>query len=573
MALRPAAVGLPLAWMLLAGDPHLAIMGSMGSAAFLVRRAPPRRLVRSLTSLVLGAGLGAMLAAVQLVPSLLLFRETPRATGAGIVGPDYWRFDLAQLSGMVSPDALLGRDVMFDSTYLGLGVLALAVTGALARGASRGALVGIAVVSMVLAAGSVTPLWSVFSAAVPFWKSFQFPVKAVGPAMLAVPLLAARGAQQVLRSDLRRLLPGGLCAVAVVLGGALSQWGTAGWALGLAGVLVIAAQRRALAPALAWCALVLVALELGLVNQRVVPTTPEDAYEPPPLARALAQNGVSGEGFSYLFAWKASHPFGPGLEQSRAQNEALMPLRGALHGLPTSNVYLQGFSARYKELVLAQRERWLGGLAGVFGTRFFIAAPSQLRPEQLQHVVARDERVDAVVVPFRRFLPRAYVTQGVTVRPRAEVPDYLGSPSFRAGAEVVLEAEAPGVSPDLARAPEGAARPVERIRRDGDAVEIETTLSQPGMLVLNESFYEGVEASEGGTPLPMYPANHLARAVPLGAGRHVVRFEYRTPGLTVGAGLSASAVVLLSIAELGRRRLRLRTPLRVAPAADEGRPP
>jgi len=555
---RPAVLALSLAWMLLAGDPHLSIMGLLGAAALVVRRARPQRLLRPALSLAVGTVLAVALSAVQLLPSLLLFRESPRSSGAGIVSSDYWRFDLHQLSGMVDPGALAGLDVMFESLYLGLGVVALVLVGVMARGRLRPQLVGITLVSLVLATGSATPLWALFSAVVPFWKSFQFPIKAIGPAMLVLPLLAARGAQQVLRRDRLCFLPGALAGLAAVAGAVLGAWEPALWALLLAGVLALAAWRRALVPVLVHVALVVVAVDLGLANGRLVLTAPVDFYEPPPLAEALRRNGVSGEGFSYFFLWKPSRPLEPGAEVDVVQSAALVPLRGALHGLPTANVYLQGFSARYNELVLGNQERWVGKLAGVFGTRFFIASPSELRPEQRQQAVGHDERADAMAVPFRRYLPRAYVTGGVKVLPRAEVVDYLGSPSFRPGGEVVLEAEAEGVEPGLQREPTGPARPVERIRRVGDAVEVEATLAAPGLLVLNESYFAGVEASENGQRLPLYPANHAVRAVPLSAGRHVVRFEYRTPGLLVGALTSAAAVVLLAVAGVLRRKSRKR---------------
>ncbi|WP_375767184.1 hypothetical protein NR798_36695 [Archangium gephyra] len=554
---RPWVLALSLAWMLLAGDPHLAIMGLLGAAALVVRRTRPRALLRPALSLALGTVFAVALAAVQLVPSLLLFRESPRSSGAGIVSPDYWRLDLHQLSGLVDPGALAGRDVMFETTYLGAGVVALVLAGALARGRLRPQLLGISLVSLVLATGSATPLWSLFSAVVPFWKSFQFPVKAIGPAMLVLPLLAARGAQQVLRRDRLRFLPGALCALAVGAVAALGAWEPALWALLLAGVLALAAWHRALAPVLAYVALAAVALDLGLANGRLVLTAPVDFYEPPPLAEVLRRHGVSGEGFTYFFLWKPARPLEPGAELDAVQNAALVPLRGALHGLPTSNVYLQGFSARYNELVLGNQALWVGKLAGVFGTRLFIASPSELRPEQRQQAVGHDERADAVAVPFRRYLPRAYVTGGVKVLPRAQVVDYLGSSSFRPGGEVVLEAEAEGVE-GLRREPTGPAQPVERIRRVGDAVEVEATLASPGLLVLNESYFAGVEAREEGRRLPMYPANHAVRAVPLSAGRHVVRFEYRTPGLLAGALTSAAAVVLLAAAGVLQRKSRRR---------------
>jgi hypothetical protein len=548
-------LALALASMLLAGDPHLAIMGLLGAAALVVRRARPRRLLRPALSFALGTGLAVALAAVQLVPTLLLFRESPRSAGQGIVGADYWRLDVPQLVGMVAPGIFPGSHTFFETTYLGLAVAALALAGAFVRGRARLPLVGIATVSLVLALGSATPLWGLFSAVVPFWKSFQYPIKAIGPAMLVLPLLAARGAQLVLRSDGRRFLPAALCGAAAVAESVTGLWGPALLALVLAGVLAVAAWRRALVPVLSHVALAAVAVDLGLANGQLVTTLPPDFYEPPPFAEALQRGGVSGEGFSYLFQWHPSPRLEGILRTDVAQNAALIPLRGALHGLPTSNAYLQGFSARYYELVYGNRQQWEERLAGVYGTRFAVVSSAAVKPEQRARAVASDELSEAVVLQLPRFLPRAYVVQGVKVLPRERVLEYLGS-GFRPGREVVLEAGAAG--PELEHEAAGPATAVERIRRVGDAVEVEATLEAPGMLVLNESYYEGVEATEEGRRLPVYPANHAVRAVPLSAGRHVVRFEYRTPGLMAGALTSAAAVVLLAAAGVLQARARRR---------------
>jgi hypothetical protein len=553
--LRPFVLALALGSMLLAGDPHLSIMGLLGAAALAVRRARPQRLLRPALSFALGTGLAVALAAVQLVPSLLLFRESPRSAGLGISSPDYWRLDVPQLVGMVAPGVFPGSHTFFETTYLGLAVGALALAGALVRGRARPQLVAIATVSLVLALGSATPLWGLFSAVVPFWKSFQYPIKAIGPAMLVLPLLAARGAQLVLRGGGRRFLPAALCGAAAVAVSVLGLWGPALVALVVAGVLAAAAWRRTLVPVLSHVALVAVAVDLGLANGQLVATLPTDFYEPPPFAETLQRGGVSGEGFSYLFQWRPSPRLEGILRQDIAQNAALIPLRGALHGLPSSNAYLQGYSTRYHELTSGDGKLWEQRLAGVYGTRFAIVSSAAVAPEQQARVVASDELSEASVLQLPRFLPRAYVVQGVKVLPRERVLEYLGS-GFRPGREVVLEAGVAGS--ELEHEAAGPARAVDRIRRVGDAVEIEVTLEAPGMLVLNESYYEGIEATEEGRRLPVYPANHAVRAVPLSAGRHVVRFEYRTPGLAAGALTSAAAVVLLAVAGVLQRKSRKR---------------
>ena len=554
----PVAVTLALASMLLAGDPQLSMMGLLVAGVLGLRRGPVRRLARPVVALGASTALAVALAAVQLVPSLQLLRESSRSAGEAVANSNYWSLGLPSLFGMVSPGYFLVGHYFFETTYVGLTVVALALAGAATRGRARWTLVGVALVSLVLALGDLTPLWQLFSAVVPFWKSFRYPVKAIGPTMLVLPLLAARGAQGVLGSGRRRFLPAGLCALVAVGEGLLGVWGPSLLCLLLAGVLFLAAGRRHLSPVFSHLAVVIVALDLGIANGFVLETLPTEFYDTPPLATQLAQGGVSGEGACYVNMWRPSRRLEGVVSSAVAQNAALLPVRGALHGLPVCDAYLAGYSSRFDELAQGDAlVAWQQDLSGVYGARYTIASRASLKPEQRAGVSVSDELSESVMLPLSFHLPRAYTVRGVKVLPRTEVLAYLRS-SFRRGQEVVLEAGAAG--PELAREPEGPARPADRIQRRGDALEVEVTLDAPGMLVLNESYFAGVEATEGGQRLPLYPANHAVRAVPLTAGRHVVRFEYQTPGLVTGALVTTATAVLLAAAGvlqvLRRKRAR-----------------
>src|SRR4029077_20103903 len=58
--------------------------------------------------------------------------------------------------------------------------------------------------------------------------------------------------------------------------------------------------------------------------------------------------------------------------------------------------------------------------------------------------------------------------------------------------------------------------------------EIEAENDADAYLVLSEAYYPGWTAEVDGKPVDVLPANHLIQTVRLPAGKHVVRFEYRS---------------------------------------------
>lgn len=111
-----------------------------------------------------------------------------------------------------------------------------------------------------------------------------------------------------------------------------------------------------------------------------------------------------------------------------------------------------------------------------------------------------------------------------------------------------------------------------RVVYDGNnQVRVLAELEAPGYLVLSDTYYPGWSASAAGQQLPLVPANFAFRAVPLGAGRHEVQFDYEPPGLKIGlvvSGLTLFWLVLLSLRdrrELPRSASQRRQPEPAAP--------
>ena len=86
------------------------------------------------------------------------------------------------------------------------------------------------------------------------------------------------------------------------------------------------------------------------------------------------------------------------------------------------------------------------------------------------------------------------------------------------------------------------------MRRDGPThVEVTADAEAPGLLVLADACFPGWTATVDGAPAPILCANVLTRAVELQPGRHVVRFEYRAPGLGTGIAFTIASLIVCAL--------------------------
>ncbi len=135
---------------------------------------------------------------------------------------------------------------------------------------------------------------------------------------------------------------------------------------------------------------------------------------------------------------------------------------------------------------------------------------------------------------------RAWVAYGVTVAPSEQAAlDRLLSPSFDPRREVILESPVAGIAPAPASDPPTPAR-VQAV--SPTLVEVEAELPRPGILVLSEAWFPGWVASVDGRPAEILRADYVLRGIPLPAGSHRVRFEYRPVSVQIGAALTLLGV-------------------------------
>ena len=82
-------------------------------------------------------------------------------------------------------------------------------------------------------------------------------------------------------------------------------------------------------------------------------------------------------------------------------------------------------------------------------------------------------------------------------------------------------------------------------RPSSDRIELALTATQPGFVRVLESWAPGWTATVDDAPVPVVSANGFALAVPVSAGRHIVRLSYQTAGRITGWILSLIDVTLL----------------------------
>jgi hypothetical protein len=152
-------------------------------------------------------------------------------------------------------------------------------------------------------------------------------------------------------------------------------------------------------------------------------------------------------------------------------------------------------------------------------------------------------------------LPRAFVVhQAEVVADAAQALTRLRSPEFDPAQRLVRFQQG---SEALGVIERGQASPLDRaeiVVYEPEMVEIEVALESPGWLVLSDTNYPGWQATVDDQAVAIVPANLMFRAVPLLAGEHTVRFEFRPHSLQIGGWLSGLALLgLLAGLVLSRR--------------------
>lgn len=213
----------------------------------------------------------------------------------------------------------------------------------------------------------------------------------------------------------------------------------------------------------------------------------------------------------------------------------------------------------------ARFDRWVqfGNLASplfdLMNARYVLTAPGVTLTLPKLRLIYQGN--DLFIYENLQALPRAFVVHGAVVRTgAAEALDYLASPAFDPVREVLLESPpATGHAPTI---PPPLATPVTITSYQSDAITVEADLAANGWLVLTNTFYPGWRVEVDGREATLLRGDYLFQTVPLTAGRHRVRFEFRNRAQRRGAWITLAGVlaVLLGGGVIWRRESLAGTP-------------
>jgi hypothetical protein len=144
-------------------------------------------------------------------------------------------------------------------------------------------------------------------------------------------------------------------------------------------------------------------------------------------------------------------------------------------------------------------------------------------------------------------LPRLLLVQQCRVLAgRKDIFSALTDAAFDPRREVILE------RPPLPQpAPNQDAGQVRLVDSSTDHLTVEADLPAPAILLVTDSYAKGWRAralpGSGQQEYQVMPANWCLRAVPLGAGHHLLRMEYVPPGFRAGTWISCASLSLCLI--------------------------
>jgi hypothetical protein len=536
-----------------------------------------------------------VLGMIQFLPTLELFLQSRRDRAIPFQEASYWSLNPISLLGLLLPDKevddslplgvrlFFAREVPFLlSHYLGLlSVLGIAAWAYFAVWRQRITLLAMLIVSLVLALGSFTPVYSFFFKHVPLFRIVRFPEKFF---FVSYALLAYIVLNGLIALDERRETHGKF-PMAVLLGLFMSFVAVyafcrhspeslsylisyfnaeAATAMTLASVLFGLERQIGLTTALAlayFCRwrnllgtqlqrgflILIVLFDLGTAHKPLL--FPLDTATVTDTERVLPDGSSRGYRLFYYTGGRNLHPasvtvYGyPSFSRGAALSfENLLPNAGIFHGVE----YFQEIDALTRQpyndfldfanlLSVERRADFLRAL----NVRYVVSFERLEVPGM--HLVKSFPEHFSWLYELADPVPRTYIASQAVYEPEiSRTLEILASREFEPRTHVVLSEKVPM---ELAAASAGGEAQIVQYSRT--RVTIEALLRTSGVLVLTDAYYPGWKVVVNGKEKRILRANHFFRGVALAAGKHRVEFVYQPLSFRIGAAVSATTLIIL----------------------------
>jgi hypothetical protein len=157
---------------------------------------------------------------------------------------------------------------------------------------------------------------------------------------------------------------------------------------------------------------------------------------------------------------------------------------------------------------------------------------------------------DATIYSNPYALPRAFVVGAQRVVAQEAALRAVTDPGFDAGRAAVTERAIAGLPTTEAAGFVGRAR---FTSYEPERVELAASASQPGLLVVTDTYSPGWRAEVDGRDVPLHRVDYLLRGVPLPPGHHRVVLTYSPASVRVGLLVSIVTALVLVLAATWRR--------------------
>jgi len=392
--------------------------------------------------------------------------------------------------------------------YAGIVVLFLAIVAIAGQAQGRWFWVGIVGVSVVLALGTLTPLYGLMSAVVPGFDQLRVPPRTLFLSSFALAMLAGMGLDQIMKASIPieqlRLIGAALAGVLLIL--ALWFWIQDVAVLRTAAAIISAAL---VGLSVVWAGIsqsksprwrifgwgLLIVLDLSLVNLTTLEVRPA-----PNGGDVAAQIEVSGQRvFSPSYSLPQPAIASAGIELA----DGINPLQ--LHS--------------YWE--------YMSRATGFDGNQYSVTLPPF--PEG-------DPRADWGFKPDAALMGELSILRIVSAYPIVDAE--LDLEKMEDGLHIYTN---PQTQP---RARVIGGDPVQTLEHTPNRLIM--VASGPGTLVTSEIAYPGWEVAVDGSPASLQTYGGLLRAVQLSAGEHEVEFTFRPGSLRAGALITLLGLVVLA---------------------------